>query len=110
MEALEQSTAFINFAEDMLKRRGRVERDFTATDEVLSQFEFFLRGAGFRAPQTEWQKALPWIRRRIQAEALTLGFGMQEGERVETAADPQVQAAVAALVRARQLLSAQSSR
>ena len=35
---------------------------------------------------------------------------LQEGERVETAADPQVQAAVAALVRARQLLPAQTSR
>lgn len=104
MEALEQSTAFINFAEEILKRRGRVPPDFTATDEVLAQFVSFLRGAGFQAPQAEWESAQGWIRQRIQAEALTLAYGMQAGEQVETAADPQVQAGLSALGNARKLL------
>jgi carboxyl-terminal processing protease len=106
MEALEQSTAFINFAESLMQRRGRVPRDFAATDEVIGLFRGFLREAGFRAPEAEWRRAEPWIRQRIQAEVLTLGYGMQAGEQVETIADPQVRAAVAALESASKLWQA----
>lgn len=105
MEALEQSTAFINFAQQVLERRGRVARDFAVTDEIVAQFQTYLRAAGFNAPQAELESALGWIRRRIQAETLTLVYGMQAGEEVEVAADPQVRAAVAALSGARKLIT-----
>jgi carboxyl-terminal processing protease len=105
MEALEQSTAFINFAQEVLQRRGKVARDFRATDDVVQQFEAFLRAAGFGAPRQEWDEALPWIRQQIQAEALTLVYGMEAGEQVEILGDPQVQAATAAVGAARDLLA-----
>lgn len=109
MEVLEESTAFINFAQGLLQRRGKVGREFKATDEVVGQFEMFLREAGFRAPADEWEKVRPWIRWRIQSEVLTLVYGIEAGEQVEAGNDPQVQAAVAAMNQARQLVTAQQN-
>lgn len=104
MGALEQSTAFINFAQDVLQRRGRIARDFVVTDEVLAQFAGYLREAGLVAREADWDRAVPWIRQRIRAEALTLAFGMTAGEEVETSGDPQVRAAWEAMSSARGLI------
>ncbi len=104
MAVLEESTAFINFAQALLQRRGQVGREFTATDEVVGQFEMFLLEAGFRAPEDEWEKVRPWVRWRIQSEVLTLVYGIEAGEQVEAANDPQAQAAVAAMNQAQRLV------
>jgi hypothetical protein len=107
---LEQSTAFVNFAQAFLERHGKVAADFRADDAVLREFQQLLRQTALPVSERQWQSALPFLRMRIEAEILNQVFGIETGNEVEVRADPQVAAAVGAMEKARQLLSGVPSR
>jgi carboxyl-terminal processing protease len=103
-EALQQTTAFVNFAEQLVDRQGRVPERYSVDDPTMEEFNRFLTQAGVIVPEEIWQRDLPFIRMRIEAEVLNLVYGIAAGDQAELRADPQVRAAVDALPRAAQIL------
>ncbi len=102
---LEESTAFINFAQRHLERRGRIGEDFVVGDALIEDFRRFLQDSGVVIPPS-WQDHALFFKARIQTELFNLVFGITRGDEVEVKADPQVQAARQAIERARELLAA----
>jgi carboxyl-terminal processing protease len=103
-EALQQTTAFVNFAEQVVDRRGRVAEDYQADEPTMAEFREFVSRAGIVIPEETWRRDLPFIRMRVQAEVLNLVHGIARGDEAELRADPQARAAVDALPRAAALL------
>jgi carboxyl-terminal processing protease len=104
MEWLQQSTAFVNFAQQYLERHGRVAEQFRADEGVLREFESFVRQAGAAIPRQEWERAIPFLQARVEAEILSQAVGIVKGDEAQLRRDPQVQAAAAAMEKAAQLL------
>ncbi len=104
MELLLQSTAFLNFAQAYMERHGRVGRDFVVTTEVMDEFREFLLRSGFVVSERQWAAGLALVESRVQAEILTLVYGITAGDQADAEADPQVNAAVAAIADAERLL------
>ena len=102
---VQQSSAFINFAQTYLDRHGQVEEDFLVEEPVLEDFRNFLRRAGLRVPPESWERSRPFVRTRIQTELFNLTFGISRGDEIEIRADPQVQAGRLSLSKASQLLA-----
>jgi carboxyl-terminal processing protease len=102
-ELLQQTTAFINFAQATVDRRKPIAETFRVDDPLLAEFRLYLRQSGMEIPEAEWQKDVPFIRMNIQAEALNLVFGISKGDEATVRADPQVQAAAAAMPQAGRL-------
>ena len=101
---LEESTAFINFAQRYLERHGRIDADFDGGDSLIEEFRRFLQESGVVVPPS-WEVHVPFLKARIQTELFNLVFGISRGNEVEVKADPQVQAAVKAIEQARELLA-----
>jgi len=104
---LEESTAFINFAQRYLERRGKINEDFVVGDSMIEEFRQFLQESGLVIPPS-WQDHIPFFQARIQTELFNLVFGITRGNEVEVKADPQVQAAWRAVGRAQALLNAET--
>jgi hypothetical protein len=104
---LEESTAFINFAQRYLERRGRINDSFVVGDSLIEDFRRFLEDSGVVIPAS-WEAMVPFFKARIQTELFNLVFGITRGDEVEVKADPQVQAARRAVEQARALLAAQA--
>jgi carboxyl-terminal processing protease len=102
---LEESTAFINFAQRYLERRGRIGDDFAVGDPLIDDFRRYLEESGVVIPAS-WERLVPFFKARIQTELFNLVFGITRGNEIEVKADPQVQAALQAVGRARELLAA----
>ena len=79
-EFLQQSTAFVNFAQFYVDRHGKVSGDFEVDDSVLGKFKGFLDGAGVRVPPLSWENSLPFLKVRIKTELFNLAFGITRGE------------------------------
>ena len=101
---LEESTAFINFAQLYLERHGKIGEEFKVNEAVLEEFQRFLGESGMPIPAS-WQAHLPFLKARIQVELFNLVFGIPQGDGVEVEADPLVQAAGKAMQQAQELLS-----
>ena len=102
--ALEQSTAFINFAQSYLERHGRISGEFEANEAVMEEFGRFLTEGGVQIPEQSWEEHRSFLKTRIQVELFNLTFGMSRGDEVEVRADPQVRAAREAVKKTQQLL------
>lgn len=105
---LEESTAFINFAQRRLERRGRIGQDFVVGDSVIEDFRRFLEESGVMIAPS-WNDHVPFFKARIQTELFNLVFGITRGNEVEVKADPQVQAARQAVAQARELVTAETA-
>jgi len=104
---LEESTAFINFAQRYLERRGRISGNFVVGDPLIEDFRRYLEDSGVVIPAS-WGGLVPFFKARIQTELFNLVFGITRGDEIEVKADPQVQAAWQAVGRARELLAAEA--
>jgi carboxyl-terminal processing protease len=104
MQALDRTTAFINFAQTYLERGGRSAEDFEVDDSLVTDFRRFLEEAGVRVPPQGWERSLSFLKTRLHAEIFGLRFGASKSSEIEIRHDPQVRAAVNAMPRAKQLL------
>ena len=103
-EFLQESTAFMNFAQAYRDSLGKVSEKFEVDESVLTGFKNFLYEAGVRVPLLSWEKSLPFVKVRIKTELFNLVFGIPRGNEVDVRGDPQVQSAKQALGQAQQLL------
>ena len=104
MGIINQTTAFINFAQEYIERHGKASGDFEVESAVLADFERYLHEAGIRVPSQSWERSAAFLKMRLKVEMLNLTAGMVRGDQAETKADPQVEAARKALEQARRLL------
>ncbi|OFV99461.1 MAG: hypothetical protein A3F68_09055 [Acidobacteria bacterium RIFCSPLOWO2_12_FULL_54_10] len=101
---LDQSTAYINFAQKCLERIGKVAQDFAADDRIMSDFLQYLTEADVRVPPLDWKSNQGYLKMRIEMEIFNLVYGMERGNRAEVEADPQVIIAREAITEMPQLL------
>jgi carboxyl-terminal processing protease len=70
---------------------------------VMKSFHEYLAKHNVHYTEPDMSENLDWVKRKIRQEVLVSNFGMQEGFKVQRAADPQVQKAVEAIPQARAL-------
>src|SRR5262249_5097384 len=80
-----------------------ITKDFEVDDSLMQAFRQFLDKKNVRYTQGELAENQDWIKRKIKQEVFMSAFGQQEGMKVLLEADPQVQAAVDAVPKARAL-------
>ena len=83
--------------------RPTVTKQFEVSDELVQQFREYLSKHNVRYAQADFDENLDWVKRKIKQEVFMSTFGQQEGLKVLLEADPQVQAAVDAIPKARAL-------
>ena len=89
---LDQSGLLTAFATEFL-RRGAPTPDFQVTGPLLDEFRLWLGERRIQPGVADWSADLAWIRSRLQQEIVNLAFGVEKGDEVEAARDPQVQRA-----------------
>lgn len=102
--------AHFDFAVDLARRIGQVDRDWTPPDEVLGQFEAWLVAEKIAtAEQAAEGLANPDdaedARRRVRSEVMNALYGQDESHRVRSAGDLQIQRALELFDDAEQLLA-----
>jgi carboxyl-terminal processing protease len=91
------------FTRTFLGTRPTITKDFEVDDVVMKEFRDYLAKHNVRYTEPELAENMDWVKRKLKQEVFLSTFGMQEGFKVELAADPQVQAAVEAIPQARAL-------
>ncbi len=94
---LENANAFFDFARVYVTDHKDVSDSFQVTPEVLDEFKLWLRKQGAALTEELWIANRAYLRQRLKVEVFNLAFGVARGDQVAAAADPQVQAAVAAV-------------
>jgi len=80
-----------------------ITKQFEVSDEVVQEFREYLSKHNVRYAEADLAENLDWVKRKIKQEVFMSAFGQQEGLKVLLEADPQVQAAVDAIPKARAL-------
>jgi carboxyl-terminal processing protease len=96
--ALEASGALTSFATDYTQKHELTD-PFEVTGDVLDDFQLYASERAIRPAVAEWLRERDWIQARLRTEIYNQAFGVARGDEVEAQSDPQVKAAVAALVR-----------
>jgi carboxyl-terminal processing protease len=106
--------AHFDFAVDLAGRlsqeMGRVERDWTPSDEVLDEFEAWLVAEEIATPEQAAEGLkdpadAEDARRRVRSEVMNALYGQDESHRVRSAGDLQIQRALELFDEAEQLLA-----
>ncbi len=92
--AMEGSNSFLEFAQEQLRREGKVSGDFEVSSRMLDDFQLFLSERKIRPGLAEWSSTVSFIRSRLKQEFFNLSFGVQEGDQIEVRRDPMVLAAL----------------
>ena len=92
--AMEGSNSFLEFAQEQLRREGKVSGDFEVSSRMLDDFQLFLSERKIRPGLAEWSATVSFIRSRLKQEFFNLSLGVQEGDQIEVRRDPMVLAAL----------------
>lgn len=78
--------------------------EYPLNEQVITAFRNFLREQPrFRTLEAGLESRLDYVRRRIRAEIITAAYGIEAAEQIMMESDEQMQRAIEALPRARQL-------
>ena len=91
---MERSNSFFDFAEQHVRRNGKVASDFEASPKLLDEFQLFLSERQIRPGLSEWASTVDFIRSRLQQELFNLSLGVEKGDQVEARRDTIVRAAL----------------
>ena len=91
---MERSNSFFDFAEQHVRRHGKVASDFEASPKLLDEFQLFLSERQIRPGLSEWASTVDFIRSRLQQELFNLSLGVEKGDQVEARRDTIVRAAL----------------
>ncbi len=101
-ETLLQKYAFFDFSKHYLASHT-VSKDFTVNDDVLNQFETFLKDKKVDVSDADIKANLDWVKESIKSDLFTSQFGQNEGLKVRAEWDPQIQKAIGYLPQAEAL-------
>ena len=96
--ALDATASFTSFATEYLRKNPTVSETFTVSDRMMDEFQVYVSERSIRPGVSEWSVDRDWMRSRLQQEILNLSVGVDKGDEVEFRRDPQVRAAVEALI------------
>ena len=96
--------AIETFAQDYSREHSDLEGGWEVTDEVIEEFRQFLAGEQIEFEEADFEANLEYMRRFIKRQVYNSAFDIEEGHRVYYQLDPDVQKAIEALPRAKQLL------
>jgi len=91
------------FTRHFMGTKPAITKDFEVNDDLMLAFRQFLSNKNVRFTEAEFAENQDWIKRKIKQEVFMSTFGQQEGFKVLLEADPQIQAAVDAVPKARAL-------
>jgi carboxyl-terminal processing protease len=101
---LKTSDSLLIFARDFVRDRSApIDPSFDVTPAMLDRFQLFLSERGTQVSLAEWTSALELIRQGLRQEIFNLTLGVEKGDEIELRNDPQVRAAVDAVVDARKV-------
>lgn len=94
------TNSYLDFAQQLAREyRGKVDRSFEITPQILDDFQLFLSERQIRPNLSEWTATVEQIRASLKQELLNLTLGVEAGEEIELRMDPQVKAAIRAIRR-----------
>lgn len=127
MDLLNSEYAFFNFAKRFTSSDERkvqaddakdahaeklieVDKSFTASDEVLQDFQDFLQKEKIEYTPAEWNDNLPQIKALIRQEVLGAIWGSEAGYKVQADSDPQLLKSLEELPKAEALLKSRKDK
>ncbi|MCB1018748.1 MAG: PDZ domain-containing protein [Acidobacteria bacterium] len=97
---LGSSSAILSYARNYVSSRKQpIEPSFEVTPAMLDDFQLYLSQHGTSVPLSEWTSAVDFIRYNLRQEIFNLTLGVEFGDEVELRNDPQVKAALEAVLR-----------
>jgi len=96
-------SVFFNYAQHFFITHDKLPPKWEPGEETLQDFRRFLDKEKISFTESDFLANLEFIRRNLKREIYISGFDADEGEKVWVESDPDVQAAVDLLPRARQL-------
>jgi carboxyl-terminal processing protease len=95
--ALKATGVLLDFAQRYV-RSHEITEDFEVSPAVLDEFQFYLSEQGGRPPLAVWTANVEFMRYTLKQEMFNLVLGVDKGTEIELRHDPQVLAALAAIV------------
>ncbi len=100
-QVLEKYT-FFNFAKHYVVNH-QVNKQFVVDEAVMQEFRKFLDSSQVPFTEADLAQNMDWVKSNIKAELFINEFGQQEGMKVHTETDPEVEKALELLPQAKQL-------
>jgi carboxyl-terminal processing protease len=100
-QVLEKYT-FFNFAKHYVVNH-KVDKQFVVDEAVLQEFRKFLDSNQVPFTEADLAQNMDWVKSNIKAELFINEFGQQEGMKVHTETDPEVEKALELLPKAKEL-------
>lgn len=127
MDLLNSEYAFFNFAKRFTSSDERkvqvndgkdthaenlivIDKNFAVSDQVLQDFQDYLKKEKIEYTDKEWQDNLPYIKTQIRQEVLGAIWGSEEGYKVQAGNDPQVLKGLEELPKAEALLKSRKDK
>lgn len=93
---LEASGSITGFATEYTQK-NKVAPEFAVSGELLDDLKVWLAGRQIQPSVAEWLAEKAWIESRLQQEIMTLAFGVEKGDEIESRRDPVVKRAISKL-------------
>lgn len=94
---LEASASFTSFAVEYARKSPKPATDFRVSGALLDEFQVYLSQRSIRPSVGEWSVDREWIRSRLAEEIVTQALGVEKGDEIAAARDPQVKEALRVL-------------
>ena len=101
---LNRHNAIETFAQDFSREHPDIEKGWDVTPDVIEQFRKFLGDEEIEFDDADFDDNVDYMNRFIKQMVYNSAYDIEEGQRVFYELDPEVETAVEALPRARQLL------
>jgi carboxyl-terminal processing protease len=99
-----QKAAFFNFGAQYLDKKDvKVSPDFTVDDSLVQEFRKYLEAQKVEYTESELDANMDWVKTEIKSSIFTGQFGQEEGQKQQTAADPEIAQALDLLPKAKAL-------
>jgi carboxyl-terminal processing protease len=99
---LDASGVLTSFATAYIAEHSPIPDNFEVTPAILDELKVFLSTRSIQPSVGEWSAERPWITSRLKEEIITQSRGVAKGEEIQAQRDPQIQAALRAVVDASQ--------
>ena len=96
-QVLEGSASFTTFATEYIATH-KIPEGWEVPPEMVEEFHLWVGERGFQPSLREWLQNRDFITSRLKEDVYTLAFGVAKGDEVQDARDPQVKAALDAVL------------
>ncbi len=104
-QTLEQRGVFFDFGKHYLGVHKTIPENFTADDQVVSEFKDFLAKQKIPVSDKDFQANLDYIHSHIRMQLVGMIYGQNQADRIAMESDPLVQKALNSMQQAAELLA-----